>query len=815
MAFKDLSFQGNENIISSTSIGDVLIQSDRGIDFILDNDNTGTDNVVRFRNGAKLLFDDSDNSIYTISLEAQPSTENRFLYIPNENGILATRDFVSASISTGQQNLTTDGIPEGGSNLYYSDFRFDTRLSLKTTDDIAEGLNLYYTDSRARNAISVLGDLSYDPINGIISTQGLASSTTDDLVEGSLNLYFTDVRAQSAVANDIASGDSITLSSAQAYTDSVVNSVISTSIQTLTTDDVSEGTNLYYTDARVDARIPTTISTFTNDVNYADETYVDTAINNLVGGASAAFDTLKEIQDAMSTDAELATAISNLVIPTSVSELTNDADYVSEFTLEQYMGDSSIDGTIGNTVINRINTSLNTAKDYTDDEIAKIVIPTVPTNISAFTNDSGYLTTHQDLSAYALQTQLFSGSYTDLTNKPTIPSTTGLASETYVDNAINTLVGGAGAAFDTLVEIQNAMATDAELATAINELSIPTDVSDLTDTTNLLDHFSGAYADLTGKPTLFDGNYNSLTNKPSLFSGNYNDLTNKPTIPTVPTNISSFTNDAGYLTSVGTISYNDLTNKPTIPSTSGLASETYVDTAISNLVNGASASFDTLKEIQDAMATDAELASAINNLSIPTVPTNVSAFTNDAGYLTSVGTISYNDLTNKPTIPTVPTNVSAFTNDAGYVTTDTNTTYSAGNGIGLSTTTFSVAAGNGLTQQADGLAMSGSFTGTFTASGDVCAYSDRALKRNIKTIEGALDKVTQMRGVTFLKDGKASTGVIAQEVETVLPEVVNQDQYGMRSVAYGNIVGTLIEAIKEQQVQIEKLQSEIAKMKEK
>lgn len=48
------------------------------------------------------------------------------------------------------------------------------------------------------------------------------------------------------------------------------------------------------------------------------------------------------------------------------------------------------------------------------------------------------------------------------------------------------------------------------------------------------------------------------------FSGSYSDLTNKPTIPTVPTNISAFTNDSGYLTSVGTISYNDLTDKPAL-----------------------------------------------------------------------------------------------------------------------------------------------------------------------------------------------------------------------------------------------------------
>ena len=61
--------------------------------------------------------------------------------------------------------------------------------------------------------------------------------------------------------------------------------------------------------------------------------------------------------------------------------------------------------------------------------------------------------------------------------------------------------------------------------------------------------FTGNYNDLINKPNLFSGNYNDLSNKPNLFTGNYNDLTNKPTIPTVPTNVSAFSNDAGYLTS--------------------------------------------------------------------------------------------------------------------------------------------------------------------------------------------------------------------------------------------------------------------------
>ena len=64
-----------------------------------------------------------------------------------------------------------------------------------------------------------------------------------------------------------------------------------------------------------------------------------------------------------------------------------------------------------------------------------------------------------------------------------------------------------------------------------------------------------------------------------------------------------------------------------------------------------------------------------------------------------------------------------------------------------------------------------------------------------------------MRGVTFDKDGRNQLGVIAQEVREVIPQVVSEanDSNGTLSVAYGNIVGLLIEAIKDQQAQIEEL----------
>ena len=95
-------------------------------------------------------------------------------------------------------------------------------------------------------------------------------------------------------------------------------------------------------------------------------------------------------------------------------------------------------------------------------------------------------------------------------------------------------------------------------------------------------------------------------------------------------------------------------------------------------------------------------------------------------------------------------------------------------------------------------------SGAITSTGDITAFSDMRIKQDIETIEGALAKVSDMRGVYFKRNnGEAGTGVIAQEVENILPEVVKDGEY--KSVAYGNMVGILIEAIKELKAEVEKL----------
>lgn len=97
--------------------------------------------------------------------------------------------------------------------------------------------------------------------------------------------------------------------------------------------------------------------------------------------------------------------------------------------------------------------------------------------------------------------------------------------------------------------------------------------------------------------------------------------------------------------------------------------------------------------------------------------------------------------------------------------------------------------------------------GNFTAAGNVTAFSDRRLKTDIGPIENPIEKVRQLNGVNYTRKGTDTrgTGLIAQDVQKVAPEAVVQNEEGYLSVAYGNLVGLLVEAIKMQQDQIDEL----------
>jgi hypothetical protein len=110
-----------------------------------------------------------------------------------------------------------------------------------------------------------------------------------------------------------------------------------------------------------------------------------------------------------------------------------------------------------------------------------------------------------------------------------------------------------------------------------------------------------------------------------------------------------------------------------------------------------------------------------------------------------------------------------------------------------------------------------------SATGDIVAFSgsDRRLKNNIVNISDALNKVKQLNGVTWEWNEDAnevtktapSTGLIAQEVQEVLPEVVKEREDGYLGIDYSKMVGLLVEAIKEQQTQIAELKAEVEALK--
>ena len=177
------------------------------------------------------------------------------------------------------------------------------------------------------------------------------------------------------------------------------------------------------------------------------------------------------------------------------------------------------------------------AHNHNSDYYTKAEVDNIESGLNASVADkANSSSTYTKSQVDALIPTVFSGDYADLTNTPTLFSESyndltdkpTMFSESYNDLTDKpTLFDGA---YSSLTGTPTLF--DAQYSSLIGKPTL----------------FDGAYSSLTGTPTLFSESYNDLSDKPTLFSGSYNDLTDTPTIPTVPTDVSAFTNDSGYLT---------------------------------------------------------------------------------------------------------------------------------------------------------------------------------------------------------------------------------------------------------------------------
>ena len=378
------------------------------------------------------------------------------------------------------------------SNLTY----FPTFVSATTghTEIRTDSSNLFYNPFENRLTVSNFRSTTDFEIQGNLNVTGaitffqsqvgsIANHDTDALTEGTTNLYFTDERVDDRVAALIVGGTGISAT----YDDAGNLLNLSADFGEFDTDDVNEGTsNRYFTQAR--ARNAFTYGTgIEHDGSGGLQvTQADINTDNITEGSTNVFHTAARVRSSLGAGGDLNYDSSTGVFSISQSDLNVD-DLIS--LTGRANGASHLAAFTGTTI--------------TDNNTIKGALQELETAVEA-----------RALTA-SLSTVATSGSYNDLSDLPTL----GTAAAT--------------AAADYATAAQGALA---DSATQPEDLSTVATSGDYNDLLNLPTLFSGAYADLTGAPTLAtvatSGSYNDLTNLPTLFSGAYADLTGKPTLGT-------------------------------------------------------------------------------------------------------------------------------------------------------------------------------------------------------------------------------------------------------------------------------------------
>ena len=732
---------------------------------------------------------------------------------------------------TADISLTTDNITEG-SNLYYTSARFDSALSAKSTTDLSEGTNLYYTDARADARIALNTGSNLD----------LSSKSTSDLSEGS-NLYFTDERVDDRVGNLIVGGTGITatyddaagsLTVTNSAPDQTVAITASNGVQTggtypnltvagtdattsakgvasfssshfsvasgavsiaadsiddtlidfgtganqVNTDDLPEGsTNLYLTNERIDDQVNTLMTAGSGiSLTYDDAAGTLTVANTQTGIGLSDF----SVTDA-GGDGSLSYNNSNGVFTyTGPSQSEVQAHITKSYVDGLGIAATSATTAAGltgtpNISVGTISASGTITGDVTGDltgDVTGNVTGNLTGNVTGNTSGSSGSTTGNAATATALQTartingtsfdgtanisfdsdavsegssnQYFTNARVDsrlAATAQTIDGNGSASGTTIEDGGISVRTGtGSVAYLDLYCEVSNAHRVRVK-SPAHSAYSGNVDLT-LPTTTGTLARTADIPSDTDG---LTEGSTNLY----------YTDARANSAFDT-----RLATKDTDNLTQGSTNLYNqthtgDVTGATALTIASDAVTyDKMQDLVTANRVLGGTAA-GTIAEVQ--IATDMISNGAVTSAKVDTDLRNVQYIGLDS--------TDYIEFSDNAHIDMFIDNVHKFRFESD---------------------------------------------GDFHADGDVIAYStttpsDQRLKENVKVIDNALEKLDQISGVTFDwidRDDKRSGGVIAQELEKIMPEIVKdidnlKDEDKFKAVDYNGVIALLIEAVKE------------------
>ena len=645
----------------------------------------------------------------------------------------------------------------------------------------SDGSNIYLNTGGTSNKVFVNGNL--DLASGAeIQINGSQITAAD------LSGFTSSVRSQISASGDISYNSStgvISFSQASAPVTSVFGR---TGAVTLTLSDVtgvmpntgslSEGSNLYFTNERVDDRVAALLQAGTNMSLSYDDTNGQLTI-------SSSGKTQEEIEDIVGTMFTSNTE-NGLSVTYDDNDGTLDVD-VNDFTIT-LTGDVTGTGTVTNlgNVSFATTVAANSVALGTDTTGNYVGTLQAGTGLSTSGNATGEGIAH---SISLDDTAVTAGSYGSASAIPTftvdaqgrITAASTVTVDTYSGWSLQADTGGAGSIPEgTVVDIAGGEGIDTafsgstvtvsgELASATNKGIASFNSTDFSVSSGVVSIVHEHIEDIVGG-MLSGGGATSVA---------YNDSTGVVTISSTDTNTNTQRTDEEIRDVIGAMI-----------SGSGATSVTYNDAANTMVIS--STDTDTNTTYSQATSSTLGLVKIGYSQSGKNYPVQLSS-----------GQMYVN-------VPWTDTN------------TDTNTTYSAGSGLTLSGTTFSVSNSHARDMNQGTRTNNNVTFAQVSSTGDIIAYaSDDRLKDRGNNIENALEKVESLNGFHFNWNDTANDlseqfdkhvnhiGVSAQEVEEILPEVVQpapvDGEY--KTVQYEKLVPLLIEAIKELKSEIESLKS--------